>query len=79
MNYPSSGQSKLGFERGVLVLKISDALLEIADAHVALSRRLAAPSHGGQLIVLRVLPDHGEREVPGIADIDDRQQQKSAG
>jgi hypothetical protein len=32
-----------------------------------------ALSHSGQLIVSRVLPDHGEREIPGIADIDNRQ------
>ena len=30
-------------------------------------------AHGGQLVLSGVPADHGEREVPGVADIDDRQ------
>jgi hypothetical protein len=26
---------------------------------------------GGRLVISRMPPDHGEREVPGVADIDD--------
>jgi hypothetical protein len=32
-----------------------------------------ALAHGGRLVVSGVPADHGEREVPSVADIDDRQ------
>ena len=43
------------------------------DLGQTLHQKVCAKGPSGKLLVSGVAPDHGERQVPGVADIDDRQ------